>query len=174
MVLLAIGTLKLHANIYQVRSYQAVPKKICTNFEPHTNLCEVSAYHVVAAKVYQLCDAYRAAPARIPEDPSTDPLSSLNVPLRLSHCRLEAAIGSGAPVRRWRGVFEFKQRYLGHSQSRIENACRGKSWGLFHFLCKLVDVFHIPYLILPLAKFRDSPKYVYLLMVGYQVCPYGR
>ena len=43
-----------------------------------------------------------------------------------------------------------------------------------HFLCKLVDVFHIPFLILPLAKVRHSPKYVYLLMVGYQVCPYGR
>ena len=43
-----------------------------------------------------------------------------------------------------------------------------------HFLCKLVDVFHIPFLILPLAKVRHSPKYVYLLMVGYQLCPNGR
>ena len=112
-MLLSNGTLKLHANIYQVRSYQAIPKTICTNFELHTNLCEVRAYHAVAPKVYQLCAAYRAAPAWIPEDPSTDPLSSLNVPLRLSHCRLEAAIGSGAlkngtlvsPVRRWQGIF---------------------------------------------------------------------
>ena len=127
MVLLSKGTLKSHANIYQVRSYQAMPKTICTNFELHTNLCEVRAYHVVAPKVYQLCAAYRAAPAWIPEDPSTDPLSSLNVPLRLSHCRLEAAIGSGALkngalvslVPRWRGVFEFKQRHL------LENACKG-------------------------------------------------
>ena len=110
----------------KVRSCQTVPKKICTNFELHTNLCQVSAYQVVAPKVYQLLAAYRAAPAWIPEDPSTDPLSSLNVPLRLSHCRLEAAIGSGALkngtlvslVRRWRGVFEFKQRHL------LENACK--------------------------------------------------
>ena len=34
-------------------------------------------------------------------------------------------------------------------------------------------VFHIPYSILPLAKVRDSPKYIYLLMVGYQKCPNG-
>ena len=134
-MLLSKGFLKLHANIPPGKIIPNCTKKICTNFELHTNLCEVRAYHVVAPKLYQLCAAYRAAPAWIPEDPSTDPLSSLNVPLRLSHCRLEAAIGSGALkngtlvslVRRWRGVFEFKQRYLGHSQSRIENACRGKS-----------------------------------------------
>ena len=117
MVLLSQGTLKLQANTYQVTSYQTVPKKICTNFELHTNLCQVSAYPVVAPKVYQLCAAYRAAPAWIPEDPSTDLLSSLNVPLRLSHCRLEAAIGSGALkngtlvtlLRRWREVFSLNK-----------------------------------------------------------------
>ena len=144
---------------------------MCTNFELHTKLCDVSAYHVVAPKVYQLCAAYRAAPAWIPEDPSTDPLSSLNVPLRLSHCRLEAAIGSGALkngtrvslMRRWRGVFEFKQRHL------LENACKGNLGDCFVSFANLLT---FSYLILPLPL--DSPKYVYLLMVGYQLCSNGR
>ena len=109
MGLLSKSTLKLLDNIYQVRSYQAIPKTICTNFELHTNLCEVRAYHVVAPKVYQLCAAYRAAPAWIPEDPSTDPLSSLNVPLS----SLSLQTGSS----HWKWCFE--ELHAGQSCAKV-------------------------------------------------------